>query len=761
MSTFSSHNFINPKKITSLFCLTVLFISLAPELLFSQEASKRPSIGLVLSGGGAHGIAHLGVIKVMEEEGLIPDYITGVSMGSIIGGMYSIGYNADTLYKILKSLKWNDMLSNKMPENRIIYSEKARFYNSILSLSIAPEKVIIPSGLNNGQLIENTLSYFAWPAADINDFSKLPIPFMCNATDIRTYRKAELKNGYLPDAIRASFSVPSIFTAHRIDTLLLLDGGLIRNFAASEAREMGADIIIGSYVGFQRKNVDELMTIPGIIEQIAMSRSLEDFNEEKKLADFLVYPDVKSFSVTDFNNVDSLVNSGYVAAQPFRDSFRKLADSLNSFAMRKPVKNIFGKDTYTFDAIEIAGNDIYTDDQIMGVLDVKPGKEVDRESISEGIELLYGRAWFEKVKYRIVPRNDSLILAIDCEEKPRAMIYGSVYYNNSLLSGLIMGARIKSLLTPRSVIDINSFIGKYYRFKFGVLQFIDRNQKLGFAVNYSTDNTLFPWLVHKGETGNTLSRNQVVDAGIHNYIGLNNLITLSGLYSETHLKPDYISSRNIRTYSYNYLSSEFGFSRNNLNSKHFPDNGLILNISARVSRLISAKIDTDGSRINLSDIAGYERDNFYTFRAGIRQYITTGRKTTFSIGAEALYITDSDTLSVQNNFFLLGGIQADTKRSIPMTGFHPNELKVRRMAIVRSEVDFEFIRDLHLTVMADLSAAEDNNYPYELMIMSGFGLGLGYNSVIGPVKAGLMYGSYTGETYFNGLKGYISIGYNF
>ena len=143
MSTFSSHNFINPKKITSLFCLTVLFISLAPELLFSQEASKRPSIGLVLSGGGAHGIAHLGVIKVMEEEGLIPDYITGVSMGSIIGGMYSIGYNADTLYKILKSLKWNDMLSNKMPENRIIYSEKARFYNSILSLSIAPEKVKI------------------------------------------------------------------------------------------------------------------------------------------------------------------------------------------------------------------------------------------------------------------------------------------------------------------------------------------------------------------------------------------------------------------------------------------------------------------------------------------------------------------------------------------------------------------------------------------------------------------------------------------
>jgi outer membrane protein assembly factor BamA len=209
------------------------------------------------------------------------------------------------------------------------------------------------------------------------------------------------------------------------------------------------------------------------------------------------------------------------------------------------------------------------------------------------------------------------------------------------------------------------------------------------------------------------------------------------------------------------MSSEFAFSRNNLNNKHFPDNGLIFKISGGISRLRSATIDADRSRIILSDIPGYERDNFYTLRTGIKQYITTGRKTTFSIGAEALYITDSDTLSVQNNFFLLGGIQADTKRSVPMTGFHPNELKVRRMAIIRSEVDFEFMKDLHLTIMADLSAAEDNNYPYELMVMSGYGMGLGYNSIIGPVKAGLMYGSYTGETHFNGLKGYISIGYNF
>jgi len=209
-----------------------------PDEIPAQEISKRPSVGLVLSGGGAHGIAHLGVIKVMEEAGLRPDYITGVSMGSIIGGLYSLGYTADSLHKLLKMTNWKLVLSNKISENKVVFLEKAHFYHSIISLPLSFRKVMFPSGLINGQQFENTLSFYAWPAADINDFSRLPIPFMCLATDIKTFKTVDLRTGYLPDAIRASSSVPSIFTPIKIDSLLLLDGGLIRNFAASEVKEM-------------------------------------------------------------------------------------------------------------------------------------------------------------------------------------------------------------------------------------------------------------------------------------------------------------------------------------------------------------------------------------------------------------------------------------------------------------------------------------------------------------------------------------------
>ena len=270
------------------------------------------------------------VIKVMEEAGLRPDYITGVSMGSIIGGLYSLGYSADSLYKILKTIKWDDMFSNNIPDNKVIFHEKDHFNNSIVSLPLASTKIILPSGVVNGQQVENTLSFYAWPAADINDFSKLPIPFMCVGTDIITYKKVDLKTGYLPDAIRASFSVPSIFTPIKIDTMLLMDGGLIRNFAASEIREMGADIVIGSYVGFSAYKEEDLKSLSDIIVQIAMFRSLDDFQTEQKLADKIIKPDIKDLSIAGFDKVDSLVARGYKAALQYKDYFRKLADSLES-----------------------------------------------------------------------------------------------------------------------------------------------------------------------------------------------------------------------------------------------------------------------------------------------------------------------------------------------------------------------------------------------------------------------------------------------
>ena len=743
-------------------CLLVLFIF---SLIFdavSQELPERPSVGLVLSGGGARGIAHLGVIKVMEEAGLRPDYITGVSMGSIIGGLYSLGYSSDSIYKLMKSVNLKIVLSNKIPENKVIFIEKDHFYHSVVSLPVTTRKVILPSGLINGQQLENVLSFYTWPAADINDFSKLPIPFMCLGTDIITFKKVDLKTGYLADALRASSAVPSIFTPLKIDTLLLLDGGLIRNFAVTEIKEMGADFIIGSYTGSNPLGEEELQSVSGIAKQIGLFRGMEDFENHKNLPDILIKPETDKFPINDFENADSLVQKGYEAALPYKDYFRKLADSLNTIRKQKPIENILEKEYYTFNKIEITGNKIYPDLQILGVLDIQPGEKVDRYLLRDRIELLYGNAWFEKVKYRIVPRNDSLILVIDCMEKPKAIFYGSVHYDNSILTGLILELSVKNLLTNKSVINVNSFVGQYYRFELHGIQYVDRNQKFGLSSNFYSDNTLLPMLEFEGERVDVISRNFIPGISVYKSLGLNHMMSVTMNYENRNLIPHY-SNEHLKSVSYNYISGLLDYQINTINSKNFPDNGIIFSLSGTIAKLLSGITRTDTLKTTFREDVNKNSlfERFFTIQGSFKQYFSPSDKITFSIGGEALIITSSDSVSMQNNFYMLGGVDRVNKRSIAMTGFHANEIPVKKVAGIRTGIDIELFEDFHLNINGDIFAAHEFNRDSGFSFLTGYGIGIGYMSIIGPLKCGIMHGNYSREVYFNKTKGYISIGYNF
>ncbi len=456
----------------------VLAILLFPALVQSQDSAARPKIGLALSGGGAKGLAHLGVIKVMEEAGLRPDYITGVSMGSIIGGFYAMGYSADSIAVLFRSSDMDMILSDRIPENRVIFLEKKHFHNSMISLPITRKKILLPSGLIAGQQVENLLSYYSWPAANISNFSELPIPYLCVGTDLLTGKAVLLTEGYLPQAIRASIAIPSIFTPVRIDSALLVDGGVVHNYAATELRDMGADIVIGSYVGFRRYTEKDLESAYGILKQIGFLTSLADYGEEKSKTDILIEPDMRDYTTLDFSHIDSIVATGYRAALPYREKFKRLADSLNAIGAQPPLVPLPEIKYHVFDRIDVTGNNITRDEEIIGVLNISPGQRVSRDLLADRIELLYGKGWFEKVSYRIIPRNDSLLLEIDCIERPKAMIYGSLHYDIALSAGAVLGLSIRDLLTPRSVIYAESYIGQYYRLRLGTIQFLDKSSEV-------------------------------------------------------------------------------------------------------------------------------------------------------------------------------------------------------------------------------------------------------------------------------------------
>lgn len=749
---------------TAVFTACLLMMAfLLPSPAEAQEETARPSVGLALSGGGAHGIAHIGVLKVMEEAGLRPDYITGVSMGSIVGGMYSLGYSADSIIKILHNLDMNLIMNNRIPENKIIFEEKKRFYNSIMSLPIKSTKVLLPSGIMNGQQIENMLNYYAWPAADINDFSRLPIPFSCMAVDIVTVTKRELKSGYLADAMRASMAIPTVFTPVEIDSALLVDGGLLRNIAVTELKDMGADIIIGSYTGFHLKNEEELQTATGIIKQIGFMQAYWDFNNEKEKIDFLIEPEVKDLPSLEFNNHDTTIQRGYKAALVYRDDFRRLADSLNRIAPQKPIENILDRQYHTFDRIEVTGNKIIDAAQITGVLDIEPRQKVDKEQLREGIELLYGKAWFEKIRYRVVPRNDSLILVIDCVERPQTMLYGSVHYDNALKAGLIIGFTSRNLITRRSVISADACIADYFRYNFNVTQFVGRNQKFGLSVNLTGDNSLYPSLEIRGFSGAVTSTNFYNMLIINKRIGLNNMMNISAGIENMYLAPEFPTACGMTRLRYNYISESFDYQANTLNTKYFPDKGIVYQLAAATSKLYSGYISSDSLNAECTSENPHEFsfDRFYTLRGSLSHYFSPHRKVSFNLRGDALFITGTDSVTANNNFFLLGGIQSSGRRSVPAAGFHPYQIAVRQLAGIGFETDIEIFRDVHLTFSANAFAIREAGRTSGYSLLAGYSAGAGYMSIIGPIKAGIMQGFYGEESGFNKFKGYISIGYNF
>jgi len=234
-------------------------------------------------------------------------------------------------------------------------------------------------------------------------------------------------------------------------------------------------------------------------------------------------------------------------------------------------------------------------------------------------------------------------------------------------------------------------------------------------------------------------------------------------YENMNLIPHYSSDDHLKSLTYNYFSGSYDYQINTVNTKHFPDKGVIIYISGSTSKLVSAITKTDTLKTTFKEDANsdFQFERFYTFRGSFKQYFSPSAKLTFSIGAEALLITNTDSVSALNNYYFLGGYESVNKRSIAMTGFHSNEIPVKKLIGISSEIDIELLEDFHLTGMANIFTAQEIGRDTGYSLLTGYGLGVGYMSVIGPIKIGIMYGNYTREQYFNNTKGYISIGFKF
>jgi len=251
--------------------------------LFSQNKSKRPSIGLTLSGGGAKGLAHIGILKAIDSAGLKIDYVTGTSMGSIIGALYASGYTSDSIEQMGREMDWETLLSNASTLRSFGMQEKEDYSKYAVELPWVNKTLRIPSGVLESEELWLKFNEFFFPVHQIKDFTKFPRSFKCIATDVANGDMIVLDSGEIVQATRASMAIPTIFTAVNYKNKKLVDGGIVRNFPVINAKEMGADIVIGSNVSGPLLTKEKINNVFQVLLQIAFFREDADAKKRRKI----------------------------------------------------------------------------------------------------------------------------------------------------------------------------------------------------------------------------------------------------------------------------------------------------------------------------------------------------------------------------------------------------------------------------------------------------------------------------------------------
>ncbi|WP_276496395.1 patatin-like phospholipase family protein [Pontibacter litorisediminis] len=481
--------------------LLLLFAAFAPAQAWAQAGperpAKRPKIGLVLSGGGAKGMAHIGVLKVLEEAGIRPDYITGTSMGSLVGALYALGYSASEIEQIALSQDWEMLLSNQVPLSQIAIEEKEYYSRYLLELPVNGTRISFPSGLIEGQALNNLLIRLTRGAHSIQDFEDLPIPFACVATDIVTGRKVVLQRGFLPEALRASMAIPTVFTPIKIGDHMLVDGGLVQNFPVQEALDMGADFVIGVNVGGGLEPEQKLKSMIDVLVQATFFTSASNLESEKKKTDFLIdiLPYLENYKTSSFTDSEKIIKIGEAVARQYADSLQALAAYFQSFPepMHQPALSNL-EDSVMINQVLISGTNSTPRRILRRRLRLHEHEATTISTIENRIEILYGTGHFNKVSYAMVPTDSGHHLQVNVEEAAQGLLKTAVYYDSENRAGATVNFTRRNLLWQGSRFVAEVDLGQNIRSDVNYLKYMGYRYHLAAKLGsqyYKNDLALF------------------------------------------------------------------------------------------------------------------------------------------------------------------------------------------------------------------------------------------------------------------------------
>ncbi|MCD4813046.1 patatin-like phospholipase family protein [bacterium] len=699
--------------------LSLIFFFFGALLVSAQPvfSTDDPKIGLVLSGGGAKGLAHIGVLKVLEEEQIPVHYITGTSMGSLIGALYAIGYTAQEIETIVISQNWDHLLNDQRPFRNLLLTDKYQDTKYFVTLPIKNWRIGLPVGVVTGHNIQSLLARLTWHSRHIRDFDDFPIPFRCIATNLVTGEAHVMSKGDLVTALRASMSIPAAFTPIERDGQLLTDGGVARNLPVTDVLAMGADIVIGVDVGSFTYQKDELDDLGKILEQSMSILEQSKSTAEREQCRVLIQPDMKGYRSSSFAAASELIMRGEEAARRAIIQLRAIKKSLALQTQFRPQKISRPDDAAVIKKVELIGLGRSSHAMVRGPLGIKPGQEITAEQLDKNIQNIFGTGYFKSVHYVLTPTEDKEeILQLFLNELDQDVFQFGFSYNSEFKSSLLLNLTFLNRLGSGSITKLDGRLSENPAIELGYLYKLGWNPGFGFGLNLRYDQEKTSVYALDGKINGLFVFSDFVGE-IYTEMYLWNSIALGlGIAREKALIEPLVGS-NFSTHFVNYSDVFAYINVNTLNRSFFPSRGFQLDGYLKLfndfenSNRVFGQLDAKGQFI-IPLPAGFSWKNLFYFSA---------------IGNSP--VTEGDLYYLAVSFF-------SRQRQIPALKFYATEEAIKNHAFFESSVQFKVWETLYFRLSVYDAVASNRLEKISNLekLAGGYGLSFGWMTPIGPLE---------------------------
>lgn len=734
----------------ALLVILTLFVSLS---VWAQDGNGNDQkVGLVLSGGGAKGLAHIGVLKVLDSLGVRVDYVAGTSMGAIVGSLYASGYSGKAIDSIFKTVDFDNIISDNLPRASKTFYERENSERYALTLPFDGYKVRLPTALSRGQNTFNLLSELTLHVNNVSDFKDLPIPFFCMATDMATGQGVALESGNLAQAIMASGALPTLFQPVHIGNHVYIDGGVVNNYPLDEMRAKGVDVIIGVDVQDDLAKPKDLKSATEILYQIHNYSAIEAMKKKVEDTDIYIKPDIEDFNVISFDQGAKIIENGVRASQSKLTDLQLIAE--NQSAKRKPFPPIKHIDSLDIKGIKIYGNDQYTRAYILGKLKLKSESRVSYSDFSSGVNNLIATNNFDSFVYELKPRetNDGYDLITHViETKKRTALKFAVHYDGLYKSAALINVTRKRLLVNNDVASLDVILGDNLRYNFEY--YIDKGfyWSIGVKSRFNQFNrNVNATMILRDDANIGVNK---IDAEIKDFtnqlyvqtqflkdlaLGMGGELKYLNISSET-LSDDRNGSA--RTFEdSNYLSLFGKLNYDSYDNKYFPKEGFYFNGDFHWY-VYASTFNYDFTQFSIA-----KADIGYAFKISNRFSGLFLNEGGFRVGENESPYLD----------FAFGGFGGNLINNIKsFYGYDWLSFSGDSFVKCTLKIDYEFAKKHHFYAAANFANADEDIFGTGEWITSpdysGYALGYGWDTFLGPIDLTYSYSPETKESvwFFN------------